>query len=417
MLDRKSPPALLRDFSCILPKPAILHMEGFDIIHHRHEQPITKIEFVFNAGRHHEDKIAVARFTSHLLEKGTASHTAHEIANMTDSMGAFLEISADADTASLILFTLNKFFKRATELCCEIIRDANFPEEELESERQIYLQQLKVNEQKNDFIASRALRKNIYGPNHPYGSCITEADVQKLSCEDLKSHHRKHFAPAVIFVSGPASDKDMSFLQKQARTLPALKEKSSVNFPITPAQKAENILNEKSMQSSIRMGRRAIQSHHPDYPTLSLLNHILGGYFGSRLMTNIREEKGLTYGIYSHLSVFKNDAVLTIGASVNKKDAEEALQEIKKEQKKLREELIGHDELETAKNHCLGALQLQLANPFAVTEKLKWLQQNNLPDDYYTALIAQIKDCTSEQLRTAAQEYLTEDKWTSVVAG
>lgn len=418
MLDRTSPPALTQDFSRALPTPAIHKAGNLEIIHHRQvAQPVTKIDFVFKAGKWFEEKAGVSRFTAHLLEKGTVGHTAHEIANRLDSMGAFLEIGSDADYSALTLFTLNKFFKEVAELGCELIRDSNFLEEELETEKEIFLQQLAVNEQKNHFLASRALRKNIYGPNHPYGRPVTAGDVEKITREDLKRHHQKYIVPEAVFVTGQVRDEEMLFLQQQLAAFPERKENLNGDFPLLPGEKTVSIAREKSLQCSIRMGRRAIQSLHPDYPALSLLTHILGGYFGSRLMANIREEKGLTYGIYSHPVTFKNDSMLSIGADVSKKDVEEACKEIKKEWQKLREEPVESNELEVAKNHFLGSMQLQLANPFAVTEKFKWLRMHNLPPDYYTGLIEQIKDCTPEQLLRTAQQYLAEDKWTSVVAG
>ena len=201
---------------------------------------------------------------------------------------------------------------------------------------------------------------------------------------------------------------------------------SGFHIPILDGQKiilgnklgksSEYIEIPDSVQSSLRLGKKIINRIDPDYPSLVLVNHILGGYFGSRLMKNIREAKGLTYGIHSSISTLKNDAFFVIGTDVNKENRELAIAEIKMEIKKLQQDLIYPDELKAARNHLLGSLQLETANPFSVVEKIKVIRLNQLSSDFYGSLFTSIQSSTSESLKQVA-EYFNEEYLSEVSVG
>ena len=148
-----------------------------------------------------------------------------------------------------------------------------------------------------------------------------------------------------------------------------------------------------------------------------LLNHILGGYFGSRLMKNIREEKGLTYGINSSIHALKHDAFLLVGIDVNKENCTVALSEIKSEIKRLQEVGIDLGELETAKHHLLGSLQLETANPFSVLEKIKTIRLHNLNNNFYSILLEGIQVSNQDTLIRIAQTHLNENNFFELSVG
>jgi predicted Zn-dependent peptidase len=180
--------------------------------------------------------------------------------------------------------------------------------------------------------------------------------------------------------------------------------------PVRPGVRDETINKEESVQSSLRLGLRMVKKSHPDFPHMLLLNHILGGYFGSRLMKNLREEKGLTYGIHSSLNALQRDGFFMIGADVNKENKELAFQEINREMMRLREERIGEEELTIAGNHFLGALQLEVANPFSATEKVKNIYLNQLPADYYQIIFDKVSTATPDELvEIAANHFAVEN--------
>ncbi len=156
---------------------------------------------------------------------------------------------------------------------------------------------------------------------------------------------------------------------------------------------------------------------HPDYPAILLLSHILGGFFGSRLMKNIREEKGLTYGIYASLHTQKHRRYMVIGADVNKENLELTFDEIRKELKRLRIEKIEAEELDVARNHFIGSLQSEMTTPFAHADKIKTSLIFNLPDDYYQKLILRLDALSADELMETGGKYFNEETFHEVAVG
>jgi len=165
------------------------------------------------------------------------------------------------------------------------------------------------------------------------------------------------------------------------------------------------------------MGRRGVLRSHPDYVAVLFVSHILGGYFGSRLMKNIREEKGLTYGISASIHALKNDSFLVTGADVNKENVELTFREIRKELKKLRTTTISAGELETTRNHFIGSLQSEITTPFAHAEKIKTITLYNLRKDHYQAMITKIDSITPSEIAAIAERYFHEDSYYEVAVG
>jgi predicted Zn-dependent peptidase len=407
MLNRTSAPTFSKTFSFELPQPQIIQLnEGLDFIYLSGlQQEVFKLEFVFKAGKWWETKNAVSHFTAIMLEKGTAAKSSSEIANQFDYYGAQIEISPGYDYTSVSLYGLKKYFDQIFPLFWEILSKPSFNQAEFDLQKDIFLQNLKVNNEKNSFVASKLIRKSIFGGIHPYGNAIEESDVNDLTRQNLADFFSLQFNPCSIFLIG-------NFNEAQIQSLTERIQFSSSNFKdrtfeINPESQNQSVVKSESVQSSIRLGKRIVNRNHPDYFSLLLLNHILGGYFGSRLMKNIREEKGLTYGIYSSIHPFKNDCLFSIGADVGKDKKELAIDEIKQEILQLSQQSISIEELTTAKNHFLGNLQLEVANPFSSLEKIKNLQLNSLGNNYYKNLFSAITEIDQRELQAIAQKYFT----------
>ena len=172
-----------------------------------------------------------------------------------------------------------------------------------------------------------------------------------------------------------------------------------------------------SLQASLRLGREWPTPQHPDTHRLQLLVKVLGGYFGSRLMKNIREDKGLTYGIYAQSLAREHGSTLVIGTDVNGESAEIAIQEIKLELRRLQEELISDEELTTVKNYTLGKFANELSTVFEQADKYRNTVLLNLPVDYYTNFVEQIQHTDAVTLRELAQKYLSPEAMQIVIAG
>jgi len=418
MLDRKVAPPFSKKYSLQLPNPDTrllssgvpLHVVGGV------QQDVSKLEVIFPAGKWYDTITGASQFTSQMLEKGTSQRTSVQVAEHFDRYGAHVEILPGNDFSSIALYSLNHNLEKVLPLFLEILKAPTFPESELKQMKEIFIQNLKINKEKTSFLASRAIRKNILGSDHPSGSSVEEKDALHLAPVDLIHFHKNFFYPVEIFLVSNGHpklvDQVMQEVDGLSRKNPA---KNYSGKSISPY--AEKIEKQNTVQASIRLGKRTVSRTHPDYFDLLLLNHVLGGYFGSRLMKNIREEKGLTYGIYSSISSMVHAGLLVIGADVNKENTDLTLTEIKNELHQLQTVRVEADELESAKGHFIGSLQAEIANPFAVADKLKTLKLFSLPETHYQDMISRVSMTSSEDLLKLAKVHLDPVGFFQVVAG
>jgi predicted Zn-dependent peptidase len=419
MLDRKNPPAFQKSNSFTLIQPKKIGLpNGLTItVVPGGEQEVAKIELIFKAAKWHETLPGISYFTTHLLQKGTSTKNSFQISSELDQHGVHLEVTPGYDFTSIILYGLTKNINQFFELIREIITNPTFPELELQQAKDIYIQGLKINLEKTSYLASRLLRQTLFGKEHPYGCDAEVADVEKIQRQSLLSFHQEHFRDFEIICSGKITESLTKALAESFGGIPVTKRSNRVIEKKTALTPPPYLEKENTVQSSIRLGKKIISRTHPDYPALLFLNHILGGYFGSRLMKNIREEKGLTYGIYSSIAALKNDCYLSIGADVNKENRELTIQEIKNELKKLSTDRIDKNELITAKNHFIGSLQAEITTPFAHADKIKNIMLFDLPNDYYQVLLNKIDLLDETHLLETAKKYFDEDSFSIVAAG
>jgi predicted Zn-dependent peptidase len=380
-------------------------------------QDVCKIEVIFPAGRWAEKNWGAAYFTANLLSKGTKGKKSFEIAHLLDLYGAHLEIHAGLDHLSVSLYILNKNFEAAISLFLELLTEAIFPHDELDLLKSIYLQNLKVNYEKTSFLASRQMRKTLFTESHPYGKELDESDVDRLTRYMLEEHFKNFFETGTIFVSGNVSEKNQRFVEDKFSFLGyhTIDKKDFSNTDTRYSRELEK--KEGSVQASIRLAKKSISKTHPNYADVLFLNHILGGYFGSRLMKNIREDKGLSYGISSSLHALKNDGYLVIGADVNRENVDLTFVEIGKELKRLRTEKIDEEELDIARNHFIGGLQLEITTSFAHADKIKNIVLFNLPTTHYQSMIRRVNTITADDLLVVANQYFAEDTFAEIAVG
>jgi zinc protease len=419
MLDRTVAPPFNRStrFDLLQPEQITLSNGVKSYFISAGQQDVIKIELIIKGGRWFEKQWGAAHFATNLLLKGTRTKSSAEIAQIFDLYGAHLDINAGLDIISIAVYSLNKYLDPALELLFEILTESTFPEKELDQARSIYLQNLQVNHEKTSFLASKSFRKNLFGESHPYGKELEEADVESLTSEQLRSHYEKFGKDLFILVSGKVDDTTRTRIIRTFSNLPTqLVPDKKIDAPLS-APKRASTGKEGSLQASIRMGKRFIDRNHPDYADVLLLNHILGGYFGSRLMKNIREEKGLSYGIYSSLHTLCRDSYLVIGSDVNRENLDLTFSEIEKELTRLHDEKIGTEELEVARNHFIGSLQAELSTPFAHADKLKNILLFSLSPSYYQNLILRLDALTPEDLMKVGDKYFRKESFYEISVG
>jgi zinc protease len=419
MLDRKTPPPFVHTTSFDLLHPVKKKLpNGVELFFvSGGSQEVIKIELVFPAGRWYESVPGAAYFTGNLLSKGTAKKSSFEIAQTFDRFGAHLEVQPGLDFVSISVYGLTKYFTPVFDLLLELMREASFPEKELEQHKSIFIQNLKINEEKTSFLASKAFRKKLFGDLHPYGIELEVDDVQKIKQDDLKAHYSRLFNNLKVFVSGKIDS------ATEYRILDSFASFSNGNLNgksvAASGSKSfhERIAKEGSVQASVRMGKKSVIRTHPDYASAIFVSHILGGYFGSRLMKNIREEKGLTYGIYASLHPLQHDAYLAIGTDVDKENIDITLDEIRKELKTLRTERINAEELNVAKNHFIGSFQAEITTPFAHADKIKTISLSDLGHDFYQNLILKIDAMTEDDILEISEKHFHESSFSDISVG
>ncbi|MBL0742412.1 M16 family metallopeptidase [Chryseolinea lacunae] len=420
MLDRTLAPPFNRstEFELLHPEKIVLSggAEAWFVL--GGSQDVSKVELIFPAGRWVEKVWGASYFASQLLSKGTKTKGSFEIAQRFDSLGAHLEVNAALDIVSVALYSINKNLEAGLRLVMELLTASIFPEKELEQIKAIYLQNLKVNREKTSFQASTLIRKNVFGDAHPYGKELDDAEVTALTQEHLVDHFQRFFTSCTLIVSGKVTPAHQQLIADVFAPfgVNTLEKNKTGNY--SPAQSFRQVVEkEGSVQATIRMGKKFITRTHPDYADTVFLNHILGGYFGSRLMKNIREDKGLSYGISSSLHALRHDSYLMVGADVNRENLTLTFDEIGKELKRLRTEAVDAEELETARNHFIGSLQSEITTSFAHADKIKNILLYNLSDRHYQNMIHRVDAITAEDLLKTAATYFREDSFIEVAVG
>ena len=419
MLDRSVAPAFVEPKKFYLPDPEIVHFNNGSrfLFLNVGDQPIIKIEFIFKAGSWFESIPGVAFFTGKMLTEGTASFNSKDIAEALDQYGTFLEVHPGFDYTNLSVYIPTRHFEKIESILNEILFTPTFPDHECELMKKIQIQQLSIKEKKNDFVAYRLFRSNLYGDS-PYGHVMSEESINRISRKDLLHHFTQWVEGKFdVFLTGKF---DSAFQQRIIRFFEN-KLRETHKFEGKEFQSISHFENriekEESLQSSILMGKRSINRDHEKYAGLLLLNEVFGGYFGSRLMQNIREDKGYTYSIYSHMVTMRNDAYFVINTDVKKANKNQAVEEINSEIDTLKTELIGEEELFQVKNYLKGSMLNTLTTPFALTEKLKNIYFYDLGNDFYEKVFDKIDNTNNEELLELANSVLFNQPLSSVIVG
>jgi len=371
------------------------------------------IGWIFDAGNSHETKNGVAAAVSTLLKNGTSARTAFNINEHFEYYGAYLSRASHHETADITLHCLNKHVSELLPVVAELISDSIFPEEEVAIYKKNGQQRLQVNLKKSDFVAGRLIESYLYGPDHPYGKYSRLEDLQNLQREDLLRFYQQNYSHGAcrIIVAGKIPPTLSDELERYFGALPLhapVAADPSALPVIRPAtEKKYDIANDPDgVQASIRIARNFPNRHHPDFQKVQVLNNVFGGFFGSRLMTNIREDKGYTYGIHSYLLNNRQESALLITTEAGKEVCRATIEEVYKEMELLREELIDDEELAMARNFTIGSILGDLDGPFQVASRWKNLLLNGFDERYFYEGIRIVKTITPEELQELANKYL-----------
>jgi predicted Zn-dependent peptidase len=384
-------------------------------------QELVRIEWIFKNQRFDVEKPLLNVAVNTMLTDGSESLTASQIADKVDFYGAFLQVDYGYDQSQVTLYSLNKHLHQTLPVIKEIVTNSIFPQKELDTFIRNQQQKLQVSLQKNDVVARRIFNKAIYGDTL-YGLGAEPGMYKTLHRDDMLQFFRQMYQPlnCTIVIAGKI---EPGILKLVTTTF----DKDWINStiipdasqpPVQPAGEHFYFVEKPdALQSAIRMGIPAINRAHPDFSALQFLNTVLGGYFGSRLMANIREDKGYTYGIGSGMSSLKHGGALFIATEVGADVCRAAVSEIEKEVNLLKTELIPKEELSLVRNFLMGSLLGSLENVFSHADKFKNVYFAGLDYNYYDKYVEVVKSITSVQLKELANKYLNFDAFYKVIVG
>ena len=384
-------------------------------------QDVVKIDFVFEAGTWFQPANMIASFSNSMLEEGSVSYTAAEIAERFDFYGSYLQLMVDQSYGYVNIVSLGKYLPRILEITEDIIKHPVFPQYELEVLIDKNKQKFLLENEKVRTLCQKKFTQVLFGADHPYAIKNKLEDFGHLNRELLVDFYKSyyHSGNCRIMVAGKVDKSVLEMLETRFGGTDWQNEPiKKLDFPIVPTRHKHHFVEKPNgLQSAIRVGKFWVEKSHPDYPALSILVTILGGYFGSRLMANIREDKGYTYGIGSFVLPLKHASYLVISTEVGNEYVDPTLKEIASEMNKLQTELISEDELETVKSYLLGEFLRDFDGPFALSGSFKASNDYDLDYSFYDRYLAVLKSITAEEILRLAQEYLTMDDFYIVVAG
>lgn len=384
-------------------------------------EDVIRMEVVFNAGSKFSEIPLVAAFTNMMLNEGTKGRTSKQLAEEFDYYGSYLQLNADRDFAEATLYTLGKHFNKTLDLLTDIILNPSFPDDELsvliDNKRQRY----QIDEQKVKTLSAKKFNEVIFGKDHFYGRNAELIHYDLIGSQQLKDFHKRlyHKNNCKVIISGKITDDVLKRLETNFRV------NDNKDFDNTfiiqtiqsSSDKKHFVEKTDAVQSSIRIGKPLLNKHHEDYAGVQILNTILGGYFGSRLMSNLREDKGYTYGVGSAIASLKDAGYFTTVCEVGSESTNSAINEIYKELHRLIDEPVENEELGRVKNYMLGEFVRMFDGPFAQSDALRSVIDFDLDQKYFENYLKVLKNISPDDLKNLAEKYFQPKSMFEVVAG
>ncbi|MDR0420577.1 MAG: insulinase family protein [Prevotellaceae bacterium] len=383
---------------------------------------VLRFSIVFDAGTRYQSQFLVASSTLNMLTEGTEKYKSEQIAEMLDFYGAAVDVDIDRDWSCITFYSLVRHFEKVMEIAEQIIKYPVFPEKELNVYKKNQKQQLIVDREKVATVARETLVSALFGKNHYYGAFAQPDDYDKLNSSQLKEFYEQHYSSSNAFIvaSGKISEKEIKtisdFFGKETWGS-AQKANAKQQEIVTSPEKIIHVSKADGVQSAIRIGKVLFNKRHDDYYGMFFVNTVLGGYFGSRLMKNIREEKGYTYGIYSNVICMRDSGYLTISAEVGNQYVKSTLTEIKNEILRLQQQKITKDELSLVKNYIIGNMLHAIDGAWKIADIYIDVRQINTNFKYIEQMFDEILKISSDRILDLANKYLDTDTLTTIISG
>lgn len=387
------------------------------------EEEVVRLDILIHGGQWNQSLPLQAMFTNRMLREGTRRFTSAEIAEKLDYYGAWLDLSSSMNYAYITLYSLNKYFSQTVEIVCSLILEPTFPEKEFSITIEKNRQQFNVNNSKVDVLARKELNRSLFGPEHPCGKYAVEEDYNKLTRSSLIQFHQQfyHSGNCTLYLSGKVTREIVQALETTFGQYSWGNTDMTVSTPVytlhTKSEKRILIKREDAMQNALYMGCMTIDRKHSDFLKLRVLIALLGGYFGSRLMNNIREEKGYTYGIGAGIVSYPECSVILISTQAANEYTEAIIREVYHELERLQNEQVTEKELSMVKNYMMGEICRNYEGPFSLADAYIYLQSSDLERTFLMQSQQAIKETTASDIQRLARTYIVKEKLKEIIAG
>lgn len=380
---------------------------------------VVRMTLVVHAGTSMQRKPFSASATVNMLSEGSANMSAQQIAERLDYYGSWFDVNIDRDYVYISFCSLARFFAPTAEVAEQIILRPAFPETEVAAYCAKRRQQLAVERRKVDTIAREAFARAMFGDDHPYGISSDESLYDDLRRDDLAELYRRLYVAENCFIvcSGRIDEEVLSIVSRIAESIPSAETAPQPLFPPCHTTHRLHVEHKPAVQSAIRIGRRLFDRRHEDFVGMQVVATVLGGYFGSRLMQNLRARNGYTYGVMAAMVNFDREGYLAIATQVASEHADDALREIYAEIERLRTETMSDEELRLVKNMMIGEMLRILDGPFGIADVTI---ENILCGKSNTATsqaVEQILATTPDDVLRLARRYLRREDMVEVVVG
>ncbi|MCL2327170.1 MAG: insulinase family protein [Bacteroidetes bacterium] len=387
------------------------------------EQQVLKIDFIFDSGEYWQKQPLAASATLNLLAEGSSSFTAEQCAEALDYLGSYVYYNTTKHSSIVSVYCLEKYFEQSIQIIHDMLTKPLFLQEKIDTytakKRQHYI----IESEKVEVIAQKKFANALFGSQHPYGQSAEPDDFLSISGQVVREYHNTNLQPqqCKILISGSYKPEHGTILENYFGTNNwgnSAEQRTCNQFAIQQhSEQKQYFERPNAVQTALRIGKPTINMYHNDYAALQVLNTILGGYFGSRLMSNIREDKGYTYGIGSGIIPYKETAYFVIASQVNKNVRTQAAEEVYKEIARLRRESVPAEELETVRNYMLATMARNFDGCFSLSDSCKFLLEHDLTNEYYQNYWNTIRTISAKKLQEIANQYFIEETLFEVCVG
>lgn len=391
---------------------------------HGGTEEVVRVELMFQAGVKYQDRPGLANAVNELLKEGTTKRSAREISEAIEHYGVSFEQKVDRDHAWIGFSVLSEYLQPLLEILREILEEAAFPQEEVDHYLDQQKDELLEEREKVSFLAKQRFFPVVFGADHPYGSSIEDSQVlDRIDRDSVLEFYQKHYlrkGGVTLFLSGKSESWMIESLDRHlgggvlaggsAQAMDAGSANPSEN-------KAHSVQKDGALQAALRIGKPLFGRSHEDYPGMVVLSTLLGGYFGSRLMMNIREDKGYTYGIGAGVFPLQDGGFFTIATEVGSHVREAALEEVQKELQRLQDEEVAVEELDHVRKYIQGNLLRSADGPFAMANLFKNVYSDGADLSYYDRLMETVNSITPQRIQELAREHLSPRDMYTVTAG